>query len=114
MARSRRIPTALSLAVAVIVALGAGASPASAAGEAHPFLHEFGRSATEAFLNPNGIAIDESTGDVYVADIGTDTVYKFDASGNQVDFAALGSNALTGVATEAKSFAFPSLYGSSA
>ncbi len=49
----------------------------------------FGRGATEAFSNPNGIAIDESTGDVYVADIGTDTVYKFDANGNPVDFSAL-------------------------
>ena len=48
MTRSRRIPTALSLAVAVIVALGAGASPALA-GEAHPYLREFGRSATEVF-----------------------------------------------------------------
>ena len=74
----------------------------------------FGRSATEAFSNPNGIAVDEATGDVYVADIGTDTVYKFDANGNSVDFAALGSNALTGAATEAKSFSFPSVYGSPA
>ncbi len=113
MTRSRRIPTALSLAVAAIVALGAGASPALA-GEAHPFLREFGHNATEAFSNPNGIAVDESTGDVYVADIGTDTVYKFDASGNSLDFAALGSNALTGAATEAKSFSFPSVYGTPA
>ena len=85
MTRSRRISTALWLAVAVIVALGAGASPALA-GEAHPVLHEFGRNATEAFSNPNGIAVDESSGDVYVADIGTDTVYKFDASGSPVNF----------------------------
>ncbi|HWX45970.1 MAG TPA: hypothetical protein VNY52_11695, partial [Solirubrobacteraceae bacterium] len=114
MTRSRRIPTALSLAVAVIVALGAGASPALAAGEAHPFLREFGRSATEAFSNPNGIAIDESTGEVYVADIGTDSVYKFNANGEPEEFAALHSHALTGTTTEAKSFSFPSLYGSPA
>jgi hypothetical protein len=106
MTRSRRIPTAFSLAVAVIVVLGAGASPALA-GEAHPFLREFGRSATEAFSNPNGIAIDESTGDVYVADIGTDTVYRFDANGNPVDFSALTSNGLTGAGTPAGSFSFP-------
>ncbi len=113
MRRSRRIPTALSLAVAVIVALGAGASPALA-GEAHPFLGEFGREATEAFSNPNGIAVDEATGDVYVADIGTDTVYRFDADGKPVDFAVGGSNALTGASTPAGSFSFPSLYGSPA
>ncbi len=107
MTRSRRIPTALSLAVATIVALGVGASPALA--ETHPVLSSFG-----SFTNPNGIAVEESTGDVYVADIGTDTVYKFDASGNPVDFAALGSNALSGTATPGGSFSFPSLYGSPA
>jgi DNA-binding beta-propeller fold protein YncE len=113
MRRSRRIPTALSLAVAAIVALGAGASPALA-GEAHQFLGEFGRDATETFSNPNGITVDEATGDVYVADIGTDTVYKFDANGNPVDFAVSGSNVLTGASTPAGSFSFPSLYGSPA
>jgi hypothetical protein len=85
----------------------ATASPALA--ESHPKIGEFG-----SFTNPNGIAVEESTGDVYVADIGTDTVYKFDASGNPVNFASLGSNALTGIATEAKSFSFPSLYGTPA
>ncbi len=110
--RSRRIPTALSLAVAVIVALGAGASPALA-GEAHPVMREFGRSATEAFSNPNGIAIDESTADVYVADIGTDSVYKFNANGEPEEFAALHSHALTGP-TLGESFSFPSVYGSPA
>ncbi len=113
MTRSRRIPTAVSLAVAVIVALGAGASPALAAGETHPFLREFGRGATEAFSNPNGIAIDESTGDVYVADIGTDSVYKFNAKGEPEELAALHSHELTGT-TPAESFSFPSLYGSPA
>jgi DNA-binding beta-propeller fold protein YncE len=109
MTRSRRIPTALSLAVAVIVALGAGASPALAAGEAHPLLSSFG-----SFSSPNGIAIDESTGDVYVADIGTNTVYKFDANGKPVEFSAFHSNALTGGATPAGSFSFPLVYGTPA
>jgi DNA-binding beta-propeller fold protein YncE len=89
------------------------ASPALA-GEPHPKIAEFGHNATEAFSNPNGIAVQESTGDVYVADIGTDTVYKFDANGNPLNFASLGSNTLTGTATEAKSFSFPSLYGNPA
>ncbi len=120
MTRSRRIPTALSLAVAVIVSLGAGASPALA-GEAHPVLHEFGRNATEAFLNPNGIAVEESTGDVYVADIATtNAVYKFDANGGPVNFNfPAGSkeapgNALKGADTPAESFSFPAEYGSPA
>src|SRR6204780_5494781 len=113
MTRFRRISTALSLAAAVVVALGAGSSPALA-GEAHPFLREFGRSATEAFSNPNGIAIDESTGEVYIADIGTDSVYKFNANGEPEEFAALHTHALTGAATPGGSFSFPSLYGSPA
>ena len=120
MTRSRRIPTALSLAVAVIVALGAGASPALA-GEAHPFLHEFGHNATEAFSNPSGIAVDEATGDMYVADIATtNAVYKFDANGTPVDFDfPAGSkeapgNMLEGADTPAESFSFPSVYGSPA
>jgi DNA-binding beta-propeller fold protein YncE len=78
-------------------------SPALAAAEPHPKIGEFG-----SFSNPNGIAIDEASGDVYVADIGTNTVYKFDASGKPVNFASLGSNALT------HSFSFPSVYGSPA
>jgi hypothetical protein len=97
MTLSRRIPTAVSFAVAVVLALGVGASPALA--ETHPFLFSFG-----SFTNPNGIAVEESTGDVYVADLGTDTVSKFDANGNPVDFSALGTNALSGSATPAKSF----------
>src|SRR6478609_5640283 len=100
----------LGLAVAVVMSawLSLG-SVAALAGEAHPLVGEFG-----SFSNPNAIAIDEATGDVYVADIGTDTVYKFDASGSPVNFAALGSNALSGAATPAKAFSFPSLYGSPA
>src|ERR1700733_7054653 len=107
MTRSRRIPTALSLALAAIVAVGAGASPALA--ETHPFVSSFG-----SFTNPNGIAVEESTGGVYVADIATNTVSKFDANGNPVNFPTLGSNPLTGSATPAGSFSFPSVSGTPA
>jgi DNA-binding beta-propeller fold protein YncE len=96
----------LALAAVVVLWLSLGGASAFAAGEAHPLLSSFG-----SFSNPNGIAIDESTGDVYVADIGTNTVYKFDAGGNPVNFSALGSNALTGSATPAGSFAFPAENG---
>jgi DNA-binding beta-propeller fold protein YncE len=118
MTRSRRIPTALSLAVAVIVALGAGASPALAQcsppspGGPHPCINEFG-----SFSNPNGIAVEESTGDVYVADIGTDTVSKFTAA--SVPITTWGTNGqLTGIPTQsgkpAESFSFPNVYGTPA
>ena len=100
----------LGLALAVVVSawLSLG-SVLALAGEAHPLVGEFG-----SFSNPNGIAVDESTGDVYVADIGTDTVYRFDASGSPVNFSELGSDELPGAATPAGSFSFPSVYGSPA
>jgi hypothetical protein len=59
---SRRVATAGSLMITVLVAVTSGASPALA--ETHPFLFSFG-----SFANPNGIAVDESAGDVYVADL---------------------------------------------
>ncbi len=109
---SRGFARAVSLVVGVIVALGVGASPALA--ETHPFVSSFGRTPSEPFTNPNGIAVEESTGDVYVADIATNTVYKFDANGNPVNFSGLGSNTLTGGGTPAGSFSFPEVNGNPA
>ena len=100
-----------------LATLGFATTTPALAGEAHPKIGEFGHNATEAFSNPNGIAVEESTGDVYVADIGTNTVYKFDANGNPVNFSAVGlgsTNELTGSATPATSFSFPTAYGSPA
>jgi hypothetical protein len=71
--------------------------------ESHPLQSSFG-----SFSDPNGIAVDEATGDVYVADIGTDAIYKFDQSGNPVSFPSLAGNELTGAATPQKAFSFPS------
>jgi DNA-binding beta-propeller fold protein YncE len=105
--RSARLGLALVAVVGMWLLLGG--APALAAGEAHPLVGEFG-----SFSNPDAIAIDEASGYVYVADLGADTVYKFDANGNPLDFATLGSNALSGAATPAGSFSFPSLYGSPA
>lgn len=99
----------LPLAVIAVAWLSAGAAPTLAASEAHPMVADFG-----SFANPNGLAADESTGDVYVADIGTNAVYKFDASGSPIDFSSLGSNVLTGAATPAGSFAFPNAHGNPA
>jgi hypothetical protein len=96
-----RMSHRVSLSAAIIVlAVGAGATPALA--ETHPFQFSFG-----SFTNPNGIAVEESTGDVYVADIATNTVSKFDANGSPVEFSALHSNALSGSVTPAGLFSFP-------
>jgi DNA-binding beta-propeller fold protein YncE len=107
--RSRRIVTTVSLVVTMLGVTGASASPAQA--EPHPKVGEFG-----SFTDPNGIAIDESSGDVYVADIGTDTVSKFDANGNPVNFSAFATyvkgSELTG--TPAGLFSFPEAPGNPA
>ncbi|HWX43848.1 MAG TPA: hypothetical protein VNY52_00830 [Solirubrobacteraceae bacterium] len=73
--------------------------------ETHTFITSFG-----TFTNPNGIAVDESTGNVYVADLGTDTVAKFDASGNPVAFECTTCSYVTGnqlTGTPSGPFAFP-------
>jgi DNA-binding beta-propeller fold protein YncE len=98
--------------LATFAVIGVTASPAFA--ESNPVIGEFGAG---ALSNPNGIAIDESTGDVYVAEIGTDTVSKFTAAG--VPITTWGaSGQLTGIPAQsgkpAESFSFPSLYGSPA
>jgi DNA-binding beta-propeller fold protein YncE len=96
-----RITRTLSLsAVTLAVALLVGVAPALA--ETHPFQFSFG-----TFSNPNGIAVDESTGDVYVADLGTGTVSKFDSSGALVTSWAT-DGVLDGSATPAGAFEFPS------
>ncbi len=106
--RSRRFTTAVSLVVAMLGVMGVSASSALA-GEAHPPLFEFG-TGSGSFENPNGIAIDQSSGDVYVAAIGTDAVYKFTAAG--VPITTWGANGqLTGIPAQsgkpAELFAFP-------
>jgi hypothetical protein len=116
-----RIGTRWWIAILTITALaglslGAGMTFAS---EPHPPAtpESFERSSGVPFSNPNGIAVDESSGDVYVADVGTDTVYKFDANGNPVNFTAgagAGTNALTGADTPGKAFSFPNVYGNPA
>ena len=109
MTRSRRIPTALSLAVAVIVALGAGASPALA-GETHPVLIQLRtRSPTRTGSRSTNRPA-TSTSPTSAPTRSTSST----RMATQLDFAALGSNALTGAATPAKSFSFPSVYGSPA
>jgi hypothetical protein len=93
------IITAVVPFVTVFVVIGTNVAPALA--EAHPFLFSFG-----SFSNPNGIAVDESSGDVYVADLGTNTVSKFDASGALIE--SWGTKGvLDGSTTTAGPFSFP-------
>lgn len=71
----------LAWSCAVVVCL-AGALPAQAAVE-HKFEFSFDGNETPAgsFGSVDGVAVDQSTADVYVADVGNDVVDKFDAQG---------------------------------
>ncbi len=107
---SRRLTLAPLLVLVVLSGLAFAAAPALAAGEPHPPIEHTGFE-TDTFSNPNGIAIDEATSDVYVAAIGTNSVYKFDASGKPVSFTCgaecasyAKGNELTGSPTSPFSF----------
>jgi hypothetical protein len=53
-----------------------------------------------SFSNVQGVAVDDSTGDVYVYDTGAGgEILKFDASGAAANFTATGTNAIGGVGT---------------
>jgi hypothetical protein len=59
----------------------------------HPFAREFG-----SFSNGAGVAIDHATGDIYVLDINSGTVQKFDSSGHPVrSFGNEGTLSVTGM-----------------
>jgi DNA-binding beta-propeller fold protein YncE len=82
-----RIRTQLSVetVLAMLCALGAALAFASApasAGVAHQYLSQL-----TGFENPTGVAVD-SNGDVYVADRGSNIVYRFSSSGTPLDFSA--------------------------
>ena len=110
----RRLQASAIAVLAAVVVLGASASPALA--ETHPFLEPLGGSVSpDTFTNPNGIAVEESTGDVYVADLGSSTVpqsvSKFDSSGALIE--SWGTKGrLTG--TPSGPFSFPEVPGTPA
>src|SRR5580700_7149425 len=79
--RSRAVLAVLCACVcAVCACLAVGVAPASAAGL------EFGSKGDGAgqLERPKGVAVDQSTGDIYVADKGNDRIDQFEANGTFV------------------------------
>lgn len=70
---------------AVLLSLCASASAAK-------YVSSFG-----SFTNIQGIAVDDSSGAVYVYDAGLGEIFKFDASGAPSNFTATGTNTISGV-----------------
>jgi hypothetical protein len=58
-----------------------------------------GASGFESFANVQSVAVDPSSGVVYVYDAGVGNLYKFDAAGEPVDFSARGPNVIDGQET---------------
>jgi hypothetical protein len=70
----------------------------------HPFLRSFG-----PFSDIQGLAVDQTSGDLYVLDVGSSTISRFNPEGDPVPFVATGSyisgNELTGTPGGAFGFA---------
>ncbi len=91
---ARRL-TLTSLVWLCVLAGGLAFSGAVAQAEfTHPFVSSFSPG---LFLNPQGIAVEQASGTVYVYDAGSESVYKFDAAGEPAEFSALKSDAIVGV-----------------
>jgi hypothetical protein len=75
----------------LVVVLALGGSRSASAGLVHPFVSSFAAGSI-----PQAVAVDQTSGDLYVIDLGANTVLKFDASGAPTDFSAVGSNTLDG------------------
>jgi hypothetical protein len=82
-------------------------TPASASALEHPFLEDFGAANEPTFTEAQGMAVDQSTGDLLVIDAGNreageGTLSRWHEDGTPSEFSALGGNVIEGL-----SFRFP-------
>jgi hypothetical protein len=95
----RTANTALAALIAACAVLVLGATGAQAA-ITHPYLGSLGPegSGAGAFGRVEGVAVEQSTQDVYVYDVSEGgKIYKFNSSGEPVDFSGLTGNVIEGV-----------------
>jgi hypothetical protein len=77
--------------------------PSHAAAQPGDYLESFGPDGTAAteFTRPAALGVDEESGAVYVGDSATQTLYKFDADGNPVNYGGsalyIAGNEITGL-----------------
>jgi hypothetical protein len=98
----RRFGTIAAVAVlACTVVLATQSASVLGADPPGTFLGEFGPDGTSTsdFELVGPVAVDQATGDVYVGDSAKDVIYKFDETGQPVDFGGAGivGNELSGV-----------------
>jgi hypothetical protein len=101
------MPASRLICASVIVAVAAFIAPASASALEHPFLEDFGAANEPSFTEAQGMAVDQSTGDLLVIDAGNrepgeGTLSRFHEDGTPSEFSALGSNVIEGL-----TFKFP-------
>lgn len=92
----------LTIACVIVAGLASVASPASALMQRN-LLSSFGPGGpgTGSFTNVQSMAVDQTTGSVYVFDNGASAIYKFNSKGEPQEFEALKTNAIEGVAGNA-------------
>jgi hypothetical protein len=90
---SRLAAAPLAIAAALLAL-----APAAFAGPSRSYTSSFGSFESS---NPQALAVDQSTGDIYAVETGTGSVKRFDAAGNPKNFTAgtdVGTNSLAGIA----------------
>jgi hypothetical protein len=96
-----RAPSLRPLSLGLVLCLGL-LIPASASALEHPFLEDFGAANEPTFTEAQGMAVDQSTGDLLVIDAGNraageGSLRRFHEDGTPSNFSALGSNVIEGL-----------------
>ncbi|HKH64029.1 MAG TPA: hypothetical protein VKA35_01045 [Solirubrobacterales bacterium] len=86
----------MTMMLAVVLLLGLVLSAQASASQVLRFKEAFGSAAQPTFVNPTGMAVDQSTGDLFVMDRGSGTISRFNPDGSPDDFSALGTNVIDG------------------
>jgi hypothetical protein len=83
-------------ALAALAALALLAIPTSASAVEHPFIENLGAAsaAEPSFTEAQGLAVDQSTGDLLVLDRNQQTLSRWHSDGSPSEFSALGSNVI--------------------
>jgi hypothetical protein len=91
------------LALAALIVASVVPSSAAAA-VAHGFRETFGGAGQPSFSSPEGLAVDQSTGDLLVIDAAAGTISRYNPDGTPAEFSSRGSNVIEG---EGLSFGSP-------
>lgn len=88
-----RLMVLAGLVLSAVLLLGPSAASAAST---HFFKEVFGGVAQPSFAIPEGLAVDQSTGDVLVIDDGVGTISRYNPDGTSADFSALAGNVIDG------------------